>query len=124
MIAIATGIVAFSSCTKTETNEPPTVTIISPTSADGPYTSDSIINVHIEFADDDELHELSIAIVREIDSVMVFYTIAHPDAATYSLNIDTAFTTTEHSDFTITAIATDHDDAMATETESFHMHPM
>lgn len=124
MMLAAAIVVAVSSCTKTVKNEPPTVTIISPTAAGGVYMSDSTVNLHIEFTDDDQLHELSVEIVREVDSLTVFHMHAHPDAATYSLNMDTVFTTAEPSNFVITATATDHDDAMTTDTESFHVHPM
>lgn len=115
---------AMTSCNTTEENEAPTVTIMSPLSSGNPYMSGSTIMLHVEATDDDELHEVAVSIVREHDNTEVYHSHAHPDANTYTLHEDTVFTTTEHSNFIITATASDHDGEEVTATETIHMHPM
>lgn len=114
----------LSSCTKTEENEAPTVTILSPKAENNPYMSGTSMNIQVEFSDDEELHELSIEVVRAHDGAEVFHAHPHSHTKTYTFNVDTVLTTTMHSDFTITATGTDHDDKITTVTETIHMHPM
>lgn len=114
----------ISSCNTTEENQAPVVTIISPKASNNPFMSGNSVNIHIEFTDDDELHEMSIEVVREHDGAIVYESHPHQHATAFTFNIDTVLTTAMHSDFTITAIGTDHDDLITTVTETIHMHPM
>jgi len=122
--ALSIFIAGISSCNTTEENQAPVVTIISPTAANNPYMSGNSINIHIEFSDDDELHEVSIEVVREHDGAIVYESHPHEHAMSYTFNVDTVLTTPMHSDFTITAIGTDHDNEQTTAIETIHMHPM
>jgi hypothetical protein len=115
---------AMTSCNTTEENEAPTVTIISPKAENNPYMSGNSMNINIEFSDDVELHELSVEVVREFDGAVVYHAHPHSHTSSYTFNVDTVLTTTEHSDFTVTAVGSDHDDKITTVTETIHMHPM
>ncbi len=110
--------------TSCQENEAPTITINSPSGANSPYMSGSSVHIHVNFEDDESLHEAMVTIVREHDGAEVYHSHAHPDAKTYTLEADTMLMTAEHSDFTVTATATDHDEESTTVTETFHMHPM
>lgn len=125
ILALAAFIaIGFASCTKVEENEAPTVTIISPSAANNPYMSGMPINIHVEVTDDVELHDIVVTVVREHDSAEVYSKYGHSHSTTYSLEEDTMFTTTMHSDFTVTATASDHEGEETVATATFHMHPM
>ncbi|MCF8275765.1 MAG: hypothetical protein K9J17_03440 [Flavobacteriales bacterium] len=120
-ILIASG---FTSCTKIEENQAPVVTIISPSATNNPYMSGMPITIHVEATDDVGLHEIVVTVVREHDSVEVYSHYDHSHEASYSFEVDTMFTTTTHSDFTLTVTASDHEEEETVATETFHMHPM
>jgi hypothetical protein len=125
ILALATVIASgFTSCTKVEENQAPVVTIISPTASNNPYMSGMPINIHVEVSDDIELHEVVVTVVREHDSAEVYSNYGHSHSTTYSVEEDTVFTTTMHSDFTVTATASDHEGEETVATATFHMHPM
>lgn len=124
ILTIAAFVAALASSCNTDKNEAPTISIESPSADNNPYHSGNPIHIHVNYADDDQLHEVTLTIVRDMDTTEVYHFHGHPDAATYTLEVDTMFTTTDHSDFLMTATATDHDDVTTTETATFHMHPM
>jgi hypothetical protein len=98
--------------------------IISPTSANDPYMSGMPISINVEATDDLELHEIVISVVRAHDSEEVYVKYDHSHGTSYAYQVDTMFTTTVHSDFTITATVSDHEGEETVATETFHMHPM
>jgi hypothetical protein len=114
----------FASCNTTDENEAPTVAIMGPSSENNPHMNGAPMHIHVEAEDDEELHEVAISIVRVHDGTEVYHSHAHPDKKTYSLHEDTVFTTMMHSDFTVTATASDHNEKSTTVTETIHMHPM
>lgn len=113
--------VAISSCTE---NPAPTIMVHSPTSANGAFMSGDTVHVHIDFADDEQLHEVAVTIVREHGDTTFFHAHDHPDATSASLHGDFVISTPMHSDFTITAIATDHAGESTTDVSTIHCHPM
>jgi hypothetical protein len=117
-------IAAISSCDTKDENVLPTISFDSPTSAGNPYMSGSPIHIHINYADDEELHEVTLSVVRDLDTTEVYHFHGHPDMATFTLEVDTMFNTMDHSDFILTATATDHEAEQTTVVETIHMHPM
>lgn len=120
-IITAVAVMGLSSCTK---NAAPTIMVHSPTSATGDFMTGDTVNVHIDFADDEQLHEVAVTIVREHGDTTFFHAHDHPDAATASLHGDFVISTPHHSDFSITAVATDHDGETTTNESTIHCHPM
>lgn len=118
---VAFALFGLASCTK---NAVPTITVHSPTSADGAFMSGDTVHVHIDFADDGLLHEVAVSIVREHGDTTFFHTHDHPDASTASLHGDFVISTPHHSDFSITAVATDHEGESTTDESTIHCHPM
>lgn len=116
-IAVVFGL---ASCTE---NAAPTITVHSPTSA-SPFMSGDTVHVHIDFADDEQLHEVAVTIVREHGDTTFFHAHDHPDATSASLHGDFVISTPMHSDFTVTAIATDHAGESTTDVSTIHCHPM
>lgn len=126
MVAAIIG-VGFTAC-NTEggpiENEAPTVTIMEPSSANNPFMSGQSMHIHVEFRDDEELHDAIVSVVRQYDGTEVFYKYAHTHSKLALVMVDTILTTPMHSDFVITATASDHDGETTTATETIHMHPM
>ena len=117
---------AFTSCNTEDPveNEAPTVNIMEPSVANNPHMSGQSMHIHVEFSDDEELHEAMVSIVRQHDGAEVFHHHIHEHSQTATVMADTVLTTAMHSDFVVTATATDHDGETTTATETIHMHPM
>lgn len=115
---------ALNGCNTAEENEAPTVTIIAPSADNNPHMSGQSIHIHVEFADDEELHEAMVSIVRQHDGTEVYHHHVHEHSTAVTVMEDTVLTTIMHSDFVVTATVTDHDGETTTDTETFHMHPM
>lgn len=116
--------IAFVSCNTTEENTAPQINILKPSASDNPHMSGMPITVHVEVTDDDELHETSISIVRQHDSAEVYHNHGHTHESVYTVMEDTVFTTSMHSDFTVTVMASDHDGEESIVHSTFNMNPM
>ena len=118
---VSIAFLGLSACTE---NAAPTIMVHSPTSANGAFMTGDTVHVHVDFADDEQLHEVAVTIVREHGDTTFFHAHEHPDAATASLHGDFVISTPHHSEFSITAIATDHGGETSTLVSSIHCHPM
>lgn len=119
--------VGFTACNKEDgpiENQGPGITIVEPSSANNPFISGQSMRIRVDFTDDEELHEMEVSVVRQHDGAEVFNRFTHNHSTLAIIMVDTVLTTAMHSNFVVTARATDHDGKMTTATETIYMHPM
>jgi hypothetical protein len=109
------------SCKK---NTVPTVTVNSPTSANGAFMTGDTVNISIDFSDDKMLNEVAVSIVRVLGDTTFFHAQLIPESASASLMGQVQLLTPDHSDFTITAVATDDEGEATIDVSTIHCHPM
>lgn len=112
-----------SSCNTAEENTAPEITILSPTSNEGDFLSNEPITLNVIVTDDDELHEVSVSVVRNHDAAQVYSSNEHTHATEYLFLEDTSFNTSEASNFTLTVNASDHDGEEESKSEVFRVIP-
>ncbi|MCP4440533.1 MAG: hypothetical protein GY810_16430 [Aureispira sp.] len=119
-LLLSIAILGFWACTK---ESKPTVTITSPTNGSTMMSGDSLLTIKGTVADEDQLHEYTISLKNTTANTEVFTHSGH--SHTTSINIDTTIVlkVSEHSEFELSIMASNHGGANTTEKVVFDKQP-
>ena len=120
LLAFGFVLLVLGACQPKETI--PTVEILSPEEG-ATIMGGGETRIQVTISDEDELHDYEITIMNTTTNKEVFYYDGHEH--TQNLMIDTTVTldVTEHSDMTLTVMASNHGGGETTQAVSFHHHP-
>lgn len=122
VFAIALTLTACKKEEETTDTTAPTINIITPVNQEA-HVSGDMLHLNVEFADNDELHEIVAYLITThmsmVDTVATFH--AHPDASTYTMMEHYTIGTVMHTDFSFQVVATDHSGNTSTASTGFHV---
>lgn len=114
-------LVGFVACEKTNTD---TVAVTVTTPIEGQeLDNNDILLIKVTFTDPTELHNYSVKVMNETDSVTVFQMSGHSHATSFTIDTSVVVNATVHSEFMLEAEVSNHSGAMAHKHVGFHVHP-
>lgn len=114
-------LVGFAACEKTNTATV-AVTVASPIEGTE-FDNGDTVHIHVTFTDPTELHEYSVTVMNETDSVTVFDISGHTHTTSFTLDTSIVVNATVHSEFMLEAEVSNHSGATAHKHVGFHVHP-
>ena len=118
-------VIAFTSCTKDQTMEEvsePSLHIHELVEG-ATYNAGDTIPVNVHFMDDDELHEYHISVTNTTMTMELLHLQGHTHSTSHEVDTFVIATASVHSDYEMTAKASNHNGSEVMETIKFHVHP-